>query len=49
MKVIKPASEVEGKLGSPQQMSDQISVHETLTKEMKNSGIVFNNCCMYLL
>ena len=43
MKVIQSASEVGVKLGSPQQMSDQISVHDTLGKETKNPGIVFKN------
>ena len=38
MKVIKSHSEVSGKLGSPEQLSDQISVLEELAKEMKESG-----------
>ena len=38
MKVIQPASEVAGILGAPQQLSDQILVHEAMAKEMEQSG-----------
>ena len=41
MKVVKPASEVAGKFGSPEQLSDQLSVLENIAKEMKQSGNSF--------
>jgi len=37
LKVIQPASEVAGRLGAPQQLSDQINVHEAMAKEMEQS------------
>ena len=40
LKVIQPASEVAGKLGAPQQLSDQVPVHEAMAKEMEQSGML---------
>ena len=39
MKIIKKATEVAGKIGAPEQLSDQLSVIEELAKEMRNSGL----------
>lgn len=38
VKVVKPADEVSGKIGEPDQLSDQISVLSEMAKEANGSG-----------
>ena len=40
MKVVKAASDINGRLGSPEQLSDQVSVHESIAKEINEPGII---------
>ncbi len=44
--VLQKASEVAGKIGSPEQLSDQISVLEQMATEMNGNGknIIRGNC-----
>ena len=52
MKIIKPASEIPGKIGQPVQLSDQITVIEEMAKEMKmqsKSSFLFVILCLVLL